>query len=124
MRSSRHSGTSYSLQWPPIKILAGRQLANALLSQALRYIIHNTSLPQRTRAQAQLELSQMHMYTRSTVINNRCIAGGKGRGVLRAFRMARVSVMDYFGTSADDRQYPFRMKALAGDIPGVKKASW
>ncbi|KAI9812693.1 MAG: 40S ribosomal protein mrp2, mitochondrial [Thelocarpon impressellum] len=77
--------------------------------QALRYIIRNTTLPQRMRAQAQLELSQMHAYTRPTQIRNRCIEGGKGRGVLSAFRMAR---------------YPFRMNALAGNLPGVKKASW
>ncbi|KAL2037937.1 hypothetical protein N7G274_009412 [Stereocaulon virgatum] len=77
--------------------------------QALRYIIRNTTLPQRARAQAQLELSQMHCYTRSTQINNRCIEGGKSRGVLSDFRMAR---------------YPFRMNALEGNIPGVKKASW
>ncbi|KFY10809.1 hypothetical protein V492_04842 [Pseudogymnoascus sp. VKM F-4246] len=77
--------------------------------QALRYIIRNTTLPARMRAQAQLELSQMHCYTRPTQIRNRCIEGGKGRGVLRDFKMAR---------------YAFRMHALAGDIPGVKKASW
>ncbi|KAL8887759.1 MAG: hypothetical protein Q9192_006278, partial [Flavoplaca navasiana] len=76
--------------------------------QALRYIIRNTTLPPRARAQAQLQLSQMHAYTRSTQINNRCIEGGKSRGVLRHFRMAR---------------YPFRMNALEGNIPGVKKAS-
>lgn len=58
--------------------------------QALRYIIRNTLLPQRARAQAQLQLSQMHCYTRPTQIKNRCIAGGKGRGVFRDFRMARV----------------------------------
>ncbi|KAK3172521.1 hypothetical protein OEA41_005843 [Lepraria neglecta] len=58
--------------------------------QALRYIIRNTTLPQRARAQAQLQLSQMHCYTRSTQINNRCIEGGKSRGVLKDFRMARV----------------------------------
>ncbi|KAL9006678.1 MAG: hypothetical protein Q9188_000552 [Gyalolechia gomerana] len=57
--------------------------------QALRYIIRNTTLPQRARAQAQLQLSQMHAYTRFTQINNRCIEGGKSRGVLRHFRMAR-----------------------------------
>ncbi|KAK4539837.1 hypothetical protein LTR36_010298 [Oleoguttula mirabilis] len=77
--------------------------------QALRFMIRNTSLPQRTRAQAQLQLTQMHCYTRPTQIRNRCIMGGKGRGVFRDFRMAR---------------YQFRMKALAGQIPGVKKASW
>ncbi|KAG9523331.1 hypothetical protein KCU61_g1680, partial [Aureobasidium melanogenum] len=77
--------------------------------QALRYIIRNTLLPQRARAQAQLQLSQMHCYTRPTQIKNRCIAGGKGKGVFRDFRMAR---------------YQFRMHALAGQLPGVKKASW
>ena len=60
--------------------------------QALRYIIRNTSLPQRTRAQAQLELSQMHCYTRPTQIRNRCVMGAKGRGVFRDFRMARVGL--------------------------------
>jgi hypothetical protein len=58
--------------------------------QALRYMIRNTTLPQRTRAQAQIQLSQMHAYTRFTQINNRCIEGGKSRGVLSDFRMARV----------------------------------
>ena len=62
--------------------------------QALRYIIRNTTLPQRARASAQLQLSQMHCYTRSTQINNRCIEGGKSRGVLKDFRMARVSIFN------------------------------
>ncbi|KAL9584470.1 MAG: hypothetical protein Q9212_002109 [Teloschistes hypoglaucus] len=77
--------------------------------QALRYIIRNTTLPQRARAQAQLQLSQMHCYTRFTQIKNRCTEGGKGRGVFRHFRMARFN---------------FRQNALEGNIPGVKKASW
>ncbi|KAI4104342.1 MAG: hypothetical protein L6R37_003339 [Teloschistes peruensis] len=89
--------------------------ANRLLTeirafrQALRYIIRNTTLPQRARAQAQLQLSQMHCYTRFTQINNRCIEGGKSRGVFRHFRMAR---------------FLFRQNALEGNLPGVKKASW
>jgi len=53
-------------------------------------MIRNVSLPQRTRAQAQLQLTQMHCYTRATQIKNRCIMGGRGRGVMRDFRMARV----------------------------------
>ncbi|KIW07827.1 uncharacterized protein PV09_01745 [Verruconis gallopava] len=77
--------------------------------QALRYIVRNTSLPARMRAQAQLDLSQMHPYTRLTQINNRCIFGGRARGVFRDFRMSR---------------YQFRMNALEGNLPGVKKASW
>lgn len=63
----------------------------ATTRQALRYIIRNLTLPARTRAQAQLQLSQMHCYTRATQIRNRCIEGGKGRGVLRDFKMTRVS---------------------------------
>ncbi|RHZ74979.1 hypothetical protein CDV55_109205 [Aspergillus turcosus] len=57
--------------------------------QALRYIIRNTTLPQRVRAQAQLQLSQMHAYTRPTQIKNRCVAGGIARSVIRDFRIAR-----------------------------------
>ncbi|KAK0759451.1 hypothetical protein N5P37_007639 [Trichoderma harzianum] len=77
--------------------------------QALRYVIRNTTLPPRTRATAQLQLSQMHCYTRPTQIRNRCIMGGQGRGVLRAFKMTRFN---------------FRMEAMAGNLPGVKRASW
>ncbi|KAI9670743.1 MAG: 40S ribosomal protein mrp2, mitochondrial [Caeruleum heppii] len=77
--------------------------------QALRYIARNTTLSQRMRAVAQLKLTQMHCYTRRNQVKNRCVDGGRGRGVLSDFRMAR---------------YAFRMHALAGDLPGVKKASW
>jgi ribosomal protein S14 len=63
-------------------------------SQALRYIIRNTTLPQRVRAQAQLQLSQMHCYTRFTQVKNRCIMGGKGRGVFSDFRLGRVRHMN------------------------------
>ncbi|KAL7947603.1 hypothetical protein V8C42DRAFT_318229 [Trichoderma barbatum] len=77
--------------------------------QALRYVIRNTTLAPRIRATAQLQLSQMHCYTRPTQIRNRCIMGGQGRGVLRAFKMTRFN---------------FRMEAMAGNLPGVKRASW
>lgn len=67
--------------------------ANCLFyySQALRYMIRNTTLPQRVRAQAQLQLSQMHPYTRPTQIKNRCVASGTARAVFRDFRINRVS---------------------------------
>ncbi|KAF2709690.1 glucocorticoid receptor-like (DNA-binding domain) [Pleomassaria siparia CBS 279.74] len=83
--------------------------ANEPERQALRYIIRNTILPQRVRAQAQIQLSQMHCYTRYTQIKNRCIMGGRGRGVFSDFRLGR---------------YQFRLNALGGLLPGVKKASW
>lgn len=56
-------------------------------------MIRNTTLPQRVRAQAQLQLSQMHCYTRPTQIKNRCVASGTARSVFRAFRLNRVSWM-------------------------------
>ncbi|KAG5942415.1 hypothetical protein E4U59_001126 [Claviceps monticola] len=77
--------------------------------QALRYVIRNTTLPPRVRATAQLQLASMHSYTRPTQIRNRCVLGGKGRGVLSDFKMTRFN---------------FRLQALAGNIPGVKRASW
>lgn len=67
--------------------------------QALRYIIRNTTLPTRTRAEAQLQLTQMHCYTRPTQIRNRCILGGKSRGILRDFKMSRVSFSIALSTS-------------------------
>ncbi|KAF4592109.1 putative ribosomal protein S14 precursor, mitochondrial [Ophiocordyceps camponoti-floridani] len=77
--------------------------------QALRYIIRNTTLPPRKRAEAQLQLSQMHSYTRLTHVKNRCIMSSRGRGVLRAFKLSR---------------HHFRDEGLAGNLPGVKRASW
>ncbi|ETN45639.1 uncharacterized protein HMPREF1541_09471 [Cyphellophora europaea CBS 101466] len=77
--------------------------------QALRYVIRNTTLPQRVRTAAHIELSKMHCYTRPNQIVNRCVMGGVARGVFRDFRMGR---------------FQFRMNALAGNLPGVKKASW
>ncbi|CAG8175039.1 unnamed protein product [Penicillium salamii] len=77
--------------------------------QALRYAVRNTSLPARVRVQAQLELAESHSYTRSTTIKNRCVASGTARSVFRDFKLNR---------------YQFRLQALAGELPGVRKASW
>jgi len=40
---------------------------------------------------------------------NRCSSCGRSRGYLRKFALCRIC---------------FREKALAGEIPGVKKVSW
>ena len=42
-------------------------------------------------------------------LNNRCAMTGRSRGFLRKFGVSRIV---------------FREMALAGKIPGVKKASW
>jgi len=42
-------------------------------------------------------------------LNNRCAISGRSRGYLRKFGVSRIV---------------FREMALAGKIPGIKKASW
>ncbi|VVT51004.1 mitochondrial 37S ribosomal protein uS14m [Magnusiomyces paraingens] len=76
---------------------------------SLRYISRNTTLPMRTRIEAQLQLVSMPNYTRTTQIKNRCVDSGYARSVIKEFRLCRMK---------------FREKALAGELPGVKKASW
>ncbi|KAA8905999.1 hypothetical protein FN846DRAFT_949555 [Sphaerosporella brunnea] len=83
--------------------------ANEERRQALRFIARNTQIPQLQRLKAQLELNAMPSNTRPTQIVNRCMMAGKGKGVFRDFRMGR---------------FQFRLNALEGNIPGVKKASW
>lgn len=77
--------------------------------QAYRYITRNETLPIRTRQLAQLALNAMPRETRLVNIKNRCLETGRGRGVLRDFRLCRFQV---------------RLKALRGDLPGVMKSTW
>ena len=55
------------------------------------------------------KLNTMRRDSRSVRVRNRCACCGRGRGVLRRFRMCRICV---------------REAAARGDIPGLKKASW
>jgi len=69
----------------------------------------------------------MNSNTRRMKIKNRCIATGRGRGVLRNFRICRVSVLGGFPGDhmlIDLVQYQFRLLGKAGDLPGIKKANW
>lgn len=54
--------------------------------------------------------------------------GGRGKGVFSDFRMARVCWLDDRGIGKHviltQRQYQFRMNALAGKLPGVRKGLW
>jgi small subunit ribosomal protein S14 len=58
---------------------------------ALRYIAQNTTLPMRQRIEAQLQLTSMPNYTRSTQVRDRCVESGYARSVLPKFRLCRVS---------------------------------
>lgn len=77
--------------------------------KALKYIARNTNMPFKARLEAQLQLTAMPKYTSLTQIRNRCVASGHLRSVLPDFKLNRTA---------------FRERARAGQIPGVKKASW
>ncbi|KAF3086785.1 40S ribosomal protein mrp2, mitochondrial [Orbilia oligospora] len=77
--------------------------------RALRFIIASNQFNARQKTEAQLQLTQLPVSSQPTKIKNRCTVGGRGRSVFREFKMGR---------------FPFRLAALAGDLPGVKKASW
>ncbi len=71
-----------------------RQMAaeNEVTIRALKYIARNTTLPQKVRIEAQLQLATMPHYTHLNLVKNRCVQTGKGRGILRDFRLSRVCI--------------------------------
>ncbi|CAG7849257.1 SubName: Full=Related to MRP2-mitochondrial ribosomal protein, small subunit {ECO:0000313/EMBL:CCA67960.1} [Serendipita indica DSM 11827] len=80
-----------------------------LLRRSYLAVARNTTLPMNLRHQAQLQLNAMDSKTRPSVIKNRCTLTGRGRGVLSKWGLCR---------------FQFKKKAMAGELPGVKKASW
>ncbi|GAC71139.1 mitochondrial/chloroplast ribosomal protein S14/S29 [Moesziomyces antarcticus T-34] len=102
-----------------LRDMATRQAvqSNELVRRAFKYIARNTTLPQKVRHQAQLQLNQFPNKTRPVSVSNRCVETGRGRGIISEFGLCRVSFVPR-------RPYQFRMKALANELPGVKKASW
>lgn len=78
-------------------------------SRALKFIARNLSLPQKVRLEAQLQLNALPNYTRANQLSGRCVDSGRGKGVMRDFRLCR---------------YQFRMQALQGLLPGVRKGVW
>lgn len=77
--------------------------------KALKHIARNTEMPAKARLEAQLQLAAMPKYTCASQIRNRCVASGHSRSVISDFKLNRTA---------------FRNRALAGQIPGVVKASW
>ncbi|KIY49522.1 glucocorticoid receptor-like (DNA-binding domain) [Fistulina hepatica ATCC 64428] len=84
-------------------------MTNEVARRAYLYVARNQLLPPQIRHQAQLQLNTFGKYTRPTTVKNRCIETGRGRGIMSEFGLCR---------------YQFRMKALAGELMGVRKASW
>ncbi|KAI0061225.1 glucocorticoid receptor-like (DNA-binding domain) [Artomyces pyxidatus] len=83
--------------------------ANEITRRAYLFVARNQSLPAQVRYQAQLQLNSFGRYTRPTTVKNRCTETGRGRGIISEFGLCR---------------FQFRQKALAGELPGVHKASW
>ncbi|KDQ14701.1 hypothetical protein BOTBODRAFT_32464 [Botryobasidium botryosum FD-172 SS1] len=91
-------------------IQARKEVRDAeILRRAYLYVARNRTLPGTVRAQAQLQLNTFSKYTRPTTVKNRCTETGRGRGIMSKFGLCR---------------FQFRLNALKGEIPGVKKASW
>ncbi|KAJ3158883.1 40S ribosomal protein mrp2, mitochondrial [Geranomyces michiganensis] len=79
--------------------------------QALRLIANDrtNTYPKNTQLRARIELQKMPRYTRPTTIHSRCTESGRTRGHVTDFKVSRIV---------------FREKALAGEIPGVRKSCW
>ncbi|KAJ7047538.1 hypothetical protein C8F04DRAFT_1022345 [Mycena alexandri] len=84
-------------------------LTNEVTRRAYLYVARNTTLPPQVRHQAQLQLNTFGKYTRPTTVKNRCAETGRGRGVISEFALCRTQ---------------FRLRALAGELNGIKKACW
>lgn len=74
--------------------MASRQAvqSNELIRRAYKYIARNTTLPQRVRHQAQLQLNLFPTKARPTAVKNRCVETGRGRGIIGEFGLCRVSM--------------------------------
>lgn len=97
---------------------------NELLRRAYLYVARNQALPAQLRHHAQLQLNSFPRYTRPTTVKNRCTETGRGRGIIAEFGLCRVSHLRVLSHPAHPPQYQFRLKALKGELPGVRKASW
>lgn len=78
-----------------LRDMATRQAvqSNELVRRAFKYIARNTTLPQKVRHQAQLQLNQFPNKTRPVAVSNRCTETGRGRGVISEFGLCRVSII-------------------------------
>ena len=77
--------------------------------QELKATIRNPATSPEDRETAQRALRAMPRDASATRVRNRCQMTGRPRAYLRQFGLSRVT---------------FREMALAGLIPGVRKASW
>lgn len=65
--------------------------SNELLRRAYKYVARNETLPTKVRHQAQLQLNQFPNKSRPEMVKERCVATGRGRGIITEFGLCRVS---------------------------------
>lgn len=75
----------------------------------LKEVIRNPGSSLEDRMEAQRGLQALPRNASPSRVRNRCLISGRTRGFLRRFGMSRIE---------------FRLLALRGDIPGVRKSSW
>ena len=81
----------------------------AIVRAELKKIIKDQKSSQEDKAKAVAKLDKLPKSSSRIRIRNRCFKTGRPRGVIRRFKLSRLS---------------FREMALKGEIPGVTKASW
>ena len=88
-----------------------RRLAekNAERRQRLQDVIKDANSSLEARAEARTEMSKLPRNANPVRIRNRCQVTGRPHGYIRYFGLSRIA---------------FREMAHAGELPGVKKASW
>ena len=82
---------------------------HASLRADLKNIIKNPNSSFEEKEAAVAKLDKLPKSSSRIRIRNRCFKTGRPRGIIRRFKLSRLS---------------FREMALKGEIPGVTKASW
>ncbi len=77
--------------------------------QECKAIIKDPAMSEEQKADARRRLNAMPRNASPVRVRNRCHISGRVRGYLRRFAMSRID---------------FRLLALRGEIPGVRKSSW
>lgn len=76
---------------------------------ALQAIVNDQSRSEEERYQARLKIQALPRNANPTRLRNRCEITGRARGTYSKFGLAR---------------HKLRQAAMAGEVPGVIKASW
>lgn len=76
---------------------------------ALKAIMVDIHASYETRWDAQMKLQRLPRDTSAVRLRNRCYVTGRPRGVYRKFGLGRTKLREH---------------AMAGDVPGLVKASW